>query len=220
MPDRIGYRLIRPPGWLRLNIDDASGEEVHGFARYVASASPPESRPQFEALIRKQLGDAMRMARDSGGQDLYLPTQLVDGLALPMTIVVAVSPPAPAGSGPGGALLAFASRHDGAEAKEVGGSLAVRAVQETAAKPGSQEPTELFGSRRVTYLVDAPGGRLMFMTWSMRWRPCSTRSSTRFVSRKSRWTREPRADRSPRRVDRDSGTLAERAFRDGLRVGE
>jgi hypothetical protein len=158
MPDRIGYQLIQPPGWIRLDIEDTSGKEIRDFARYAAAASAPAVRPQLESLIREQLGAALRKARDIGGQDLFMPTELVQGLPLPMSIVVSASPPLPASTevGSGAALLAFASAHDTSEAIEIDGSLAVRSVTTTAPSPGSSDATQILGSRRISYLVDAP----------------------------------------------------------------
>ena len=158
MPDRIGYRLIQPPGWIRLDIDDTSGREIADFARYAAAASAPAVRPRIESLIRAQLDTAVRKARDIGGQDLFIPTELVDGIPLPMSIVVSASPPVPESAelGPGAALLAFSAGHDNSEAVEIDGSLAIRSVTSTPPVPGSTDATRILGSRRISYVVDAP----------------------------------------------------------------
>jgi hypothetical protein len=171
MADRIGYRLIEPPGWVHLAVDEPHEAQVASLATLVAAASAPEVRPGLEALVRRQLSETLSGAADRGGQDVFMPTQLVNGLALPMTIIVAGSPrpPGGAGRGPSDALLAYASRHEGAQAKEIDGALAVRSVEQVAAIPGTKDATRLLDSRRITYLVAAPTAseRMMVITCSI-----------------------------------------------------
>jgi hypothetical protein len=158
MADRIGFRLIEPPGWVSLAVDDPDTRPVHALAKRIASASEPDARSQVEHLVYRQLSDALAQARRNGGLDLLLPIELVHGLVLPMTIVVSASPRVDGNRerAQSDALLAYAGRHDGAAASEIGGALAVRSVVDVAAGDAEDDPSRAFATRRITYVIAAP----------------------------------------------------------------
>ena len=156
MVERIGFRLVLPPGWSSVPLDDNTEAPLRELARRVASASQPANRARVEHFVREQLQSLSQQASRVGGQDLLLPTELFQGLRLPMSIVIAASPAQPSGRAQSDALLAFAGQHDDSQATEVGGVLAVRGVVDVAAKPDDSDLSRIFASRRISYVFAAP----------------------------------------------------------------
>lgn len=169
--ERVAYRLIQPPGWVHLVIDDQVDAAISALAHELVRESPLEQRVQIEGLLRNQLRTSVEKAREIGGQDVYLPTKQVGGIPLAMSIVVASSPPKSSSSTstPNDALLAFAARNDSAQAKTVDGQLAVRKVIDVAAELDDNGQLLQPASRRITYLIVTPGevSRMMVLTGSI-----------------------------------------------------
>jgi hypothetical protein len=158
MVDRIGFRLVTPPGWVSIALDDPSPQPVRDVAKRIAGASAPSARPQVEKLVFEQLSQTVADASTNGGLELLLPLEPIDGLALPVSIVIAASPilPGATASSQSEALLAFAGAQEHAEAREVGGALAVRAVSDVTAVPGTVDLLRVFDTRRVAYVIAPP----------------------------------------------------------------
>ena len=169
---RIGFRIVEPAGWVRLAADTPDTAEVRALAKTIASASAVALRPQIETFVYDQLWAALTEASAKGGTDLLLPTGLVAGAPVPMSIVVAVVPLGEFGAADSqsDALLAYAARHDGARAVEIDGSLAVRSVVDVGAIEGTDDASRAFDTRRVSYVIAAPtiDRRMMVVTSSMK----------------------------------------------------
>jgi hypothetical protein len=168
--ERVGYRLIRPPGWIHVVLDDSVGDSARRIATRIASGAPAQTRTQALQFFQKMLTDSIDEARANGGQDLYLPTEPVDGIPLSMSIVVAVSPPpVGAGSSPSEALLGFAANDVSAKAMTIDGQLAVRRFVDAPPQRNDAGEVELPASRRITYLTTPPGqhGRILLVTSSI-----------------------------------------------------
>jgi hypothetical protein len=157
MAERIRFRLILPPGWSNIPLDDPTPDSIRAVAKQIATRTEVGARAQVEAFVFDQLATAANQARRVGGQDLILPTREVDGLAMPMTVVVAASAPIREGAkGQSDALLAYAGAHDGAQASEIAGVLAVRSVTAGAAGDAQTDPSRAYATRRIGYILAAP----------------------------------------------------------------
>jgi len=158
----INYRFVLPPGWVHIPVDDEADDAVAALARKAAARVEPSKRAKAETFLREQLEQAVAGASAGKGQDLYLPTEPVQGMPLPISIVVGETRPPGDGVSfsTADALLSFASRSTGSRASAIDGELAVRA---TTVVPATDE---LPGSRQITYLVctPAPNPRLMLIT--------------------------------------------------------
>jgi hypothetical protein len=158
----IDYRFVLPPGWVHIPVDDQADDAVAALARKAAARVEPSKRAKAETFLREQLEQAVARARAGKGQDLYLPTEPVQGMPLPISIVVGETRPPGDGVSfsTSEALLSFASRSTESRASAIDGELAVRS---TTVVPATDE---LPGSRQVTYLVctPAPDPRLMLIT--------------------------------------------------------
>jgi hypothetical protein len=158
----INYRFVLPPGWVHIPVDDEADDAVAHLARKAAARVEPSKRATAETFLREKLDEAVAQARASSGQDLYLPTEPVQGMPLPLSIVVGETRPPGKGVSfsAADALLSFASRSPDSRASAIDGELAVRSTSVIAATD------EFPGSRRVTYLVctPAPNPRLMLIT--------------------------------------------------------
>ncbi len=172
MTNRIGFRIAEPPGWVRLAADVPDPVEIRALAKRIASASAPGLRPQIEKFVFDQLFGALSEASVKGGTDMFLPTEVVEGVPLSMTIVVGVAPLSEFGQSTSQteAMVAYAAHTNGAEATEVGGSLAVRSVVDVAAIAGTEDAARAFDTRRVSYVIAAPtvDRRLMIVTCSIK----------------------------------------------------
>ena len=157
----IEYRFVLPPGWVQIALDDSADKTVRDIARTAAAAVEPENRVVAESFLRDQLTSVVAQARANGGQDLYVPTAPVEGMPLPMSIVVSeIIPPGDgARFSSSDALVSFASRSADSTATTIDGQLAVRS---SGVIPADDDRPE---TRRLSYLVCTPGPpRLMLIT--------------------------------------------------------
>lgn len=172
MTDRIGYRIAEPPGWVRLVADVPDPVKVRTLAKRIASAADPRVRAKVETFVYDQLFGALTEASARGGTDMFLSTELIDGVPLQMTIVVGVAPLSEFGKATNqtDAMLAYVARTRGAKATEVGGSLAVRSSVDVAAIEGTEDAARAFDTRRVSYVIAAPTDdkRLLIVSSSIR----------------------------------------------------
>jgi hypothetical protein len=169
MVDRIALRMVLPPGWSSVPLDDPTEAPLIALAKQVAGRVPSSSTAQVEKFVRAQLIAMAKSATAVGGQDLLLPTETLQGLRLPMSIVIAVSKPLASARAQSDALLAYAGQHNGAKATETAGSLAVRAIVDVAANPSGEDLSRIFDTRRVSYIVAAPipTHQMLFVTGSI-----------------------------------------------------
>ena len=168
MTDRVPYRLIRPPGWIHIVLDDSADAAARAIAERIASGAPAANRAQARQFFTTMITGAITEARENGGQDLYLPTELVDGIPLSMSIVVAVSPRSPDSGTPSEALLAFAANDETAKAVTVDNQLGVRRFVDVPAQVDADGGVTQPASRRITYLMVPPHDeRVMLITSSI-----------------------------------------------------
>ncbi|MEO7123104.1 MAG: hypothetical protein ABI400_08330 [Lacisediminihabitans sp.] len=165
---RVAYRLIRPPGWVHIVLDESADATGRVLAERIAFAAPQANRVQARHFFDSMVGEAIVEARANGGQDLYLPTEPVDGIPLSMSIIVAVSPPQAGTGSPSEALLAFSANDPTAKASTIDNQLAVRRYVDVAAKLDGDGKIEQPASRQITYLTTPPDDeRVMLITSSI-----------------------------------------------------
>jgi hypothetical protein len=160
--DAADYGLVLPPGWVRIPLDDGAEAAVTKLA---SQAGQRSGNLDVRAIVLRGLRDAVAGARKSEGLHLYLPTELVLGVPVPLSIVVTA--PKPSSGALTDALLSFASRSP-STAVELGGHLGVRQSTDVAAVPDENGEVRIPGTRRISYLVVPPSGdRLLGITGSI-----------------------------------------------------
>jgi hypothetical protein len=161
----IPYRIVLPPGWVRIPIDKHTDETVRDVAHRLAEKVDAPARGKAETFLREQLATAVRDAAANRGQDLYFPTLPIEGVPVPMSVVISevALPTGATNNSPTDALLSFAARSAGSVAAEIDGVLAVRASVDISASD------KVPATRRVSYLVNTPTAppRLMLVTSSI-----------------------------------------------------
>ncbi|MBC7590521.1 MAG: hypothetical protein H7226_05685 [Salinibacterium sp.] len=114
-----------------------------------------------------RLREVMRGAQIVSGTDLYLPTELIHGAPVPLSIIVSAPQLAAGENSAADALLAFAAR-GGATPVEVGGRLAVRQAGDVPVVLAANGELQIPASRRISYAIVPPtGDRLLVVTGSM-----------------------------------------------------
>lgn len=170
MADLVDYLLVLPPGWARIPLDErastASSASSAIVNRAVASA-PAGTQANVRRFVTARLREVVRGAQTVSGIDLYLPTELIDGAPVPLSIVMSAPQLADGDNSAADALLAFAAR-GGATAVEVGGRLAVRQAGDAPAVLAASGELQIPQSRRISYAIVPPtGDRLLVVTGSM-----------------------------------------------------
>jgi hypothetical protein len=90
MADRLGYRLVWPPGWRRIPLRSGTEEAIEAILDGAVAVLPPDTPDLTER--REQVGAYLRTtvaSYDPNCLHLYLPVTAVHGLALPASFVVA-----------------------------------------------------------------------------------------------------------------------------------
>jgi hypothetical protein len=158
----LDYRLVLPPGWVRIPLDDDAEPAIAQIARQAGQRSGNLS---VRAIVQSGLRDAVAGARRSEGLHLYMPTELVLGVPVPLSIVVTA--PKPTSGSLTDALLSFSARSP-STAVELGGRLGVRQHTDVAAVFDAEGELKIPATRRITYLVVPPtGDRLLGITGSI-----------------------------------------------------
>ncbi|WP_306964877.1 hypothetical protein [Streptomyces afghaniensis] len=117
---------------------------------------PKDDIPKARLKLRQEMKKVVRRASAKGGMTLYLPTERLHGIALPVSIVASEPieiPRVRPESGPEAVLAALASETPGAEIRELDDTAALRSEREVPADP--EQGVEV-AHRRVEYLVPIP----------------------------------------------------------------
>ena len=149
-----GYSLVLPPGWVRVPVH---GDVDKTLDEAIARALPPDL-PRDEATpvkvrIKGRLLKAAAESRDMGALDLYLPLEGMHGLAIPASFIV-TDIPVPPGQDEAAAVRELVN--SGAEPVSVEGDDALR-LDETIQADSLLNDEVTTPSRRITYLIPAPG---------------------------------------------------------------
>jgi hypothetical protein len=156
--NRVEYSIIRPPGWKNVRITEAAVRDAPAFVARATAGVPEQNRATLRGLLGPALQKAVRDALKHGGQDLIYPTEPVEGMLPPLSIVVSVPPlPVAKGLSQPDALLSFAAGDAGATATSIGPALAVRRSAEAAPQKDAAGVLIAPASRRLSYLIAVPG---------------------------------------------------------------
>lgn len=151
LPPIAGYRLVLPPGWVRIPlrhgtdqaIDKALNRAFEGFGRDEVA----KSRRDLDQRLRVLVDDARRKE----GLDFYLPVVPMHGLPVPASFLVSEGRfDTLAEVDAMEMVLALAAASDGAEPADLDGSIALR---RDSTLPADPDRGAEFPSRRVDYTV-------------------------------------------------------------------
>jgi hypothetical protein len=87
------FRVVLPPGWVRIPVTDRSTEAVVALATARARVAPPEQRESVRSGLVTLLGRAVTAARDAGGVDVLLSVDAVEGMPVPASCLVSYVEP-------------------------------------------------------------------------------------------------------------------------------
>ncbi|MET9526865.1 hypothetical protein [Streptomyces coeruleorubidus] len=155
-----GFNLVPPPGWDVIPLHSGTREAMDRIVRKAVAqlpvGFPKDDIPQARLKLTQELKKVVRRASAKGGMTLYLPTERLHGIALPVSIVASEPieiPRVRPESGPEAVLAALASEIPGAEVRELDDTAALRSEREVPADP--EQGVEV-AHRRVEYLVPIP----------------------------------------------------------------
>ncbi|WP_435615042.1 hypothetical protein HFP71_15525 [Streptomyces sp. ARC32] len=155
-----GFNLVPPPGWdvipLHTGTEEAMDRIVRKAVAKLPAGFPKDDIPKARLKLAQEMKKVVRRARAKGGMTLYLPTERLHGVALPVSIVASEPieiPRVRPQSGPGAVLAALASVTPGAETRELDGTAALRSERDVPADPSKGVDV---AHRRVEYFVPVP----------------------------------------------------------------
>ena len=167
-----GYRLVLPPGWLRL---DARADA--GRARLDAELDrvlPKTYQPTLAPVVaqaRAQAHSALHQAREAGAIDLYLPLGGVRGIPIPASFLVTVRrfaaapPPTLAAQGQEALAVALianlAATMPDAQTRMMAAGPAVRSTRPVVGAASETAPAMNGG--RVDYIWPVPGDAALWV---------------------------------------------------------
>lgn len=167
MPDLVDYLLVLPPGWARIPLDERASAASSAIVDRAVANAPADAQANVRRFVTARLREVVRGAQIVSGTDLYLPTELIHGAPVPLSIIVSAPQLAAGENSAADALLAFAAR-GGATAVEVGGRLAVRQAGDVPVVLTANGELQIPASRRISYAIVPPtGDRLLVVTGSM-----------------------------------------------------
>ncbi|GHB15052.1 hypothetical protein [Streptomyces umbrinus] len=155
-----GFNLVTPPGWdtipLHQGTDEAMDHVIRKAVAQLPVGFPKDDIPQARLKLAKEIKKVVRRARSKGGLTLYLPTERLNGITLPVSIVASEPIEIPSvrpDSGPETVMMALASETPGAEMRELDHTAALRSEREV---PASTSQGIEVAHRRVEYFVPVP----------------------------------------------------------------
>ncbi|MFF4751622.1 hypothetical protein ACWD5R_04720 [Streptomyces sp. NPDC002514] len=155
-----GFNLVPPPGWdvipLRTGTEEAMNRIVRKAVAQLPVGFPKDDIPKARVKLTQEMKKVVRRARAKGGMTLYLPTERLHGIALPVSIVASEPieiPRVRSNSGPEAVLAALASATLGAESRELDGTAALRSERDV---PADTAKGVDVAHRRVEYFVPVP----------------------------------------------------------------
>jgi hypothetical protein len=156
----VGFNLVPPPGWdvipLHTGTREAMDRIVHKAVRQLPAGFPKDDVPKARLKLTQEMKKVVRRAIAKGGMTLYLPTERLHGVALPVSIVASEPieiPRVRPESGPEAVLMALASETPGAGIRELDGTGALRSERDVPADPAQGVDV---AHRQVEYLVPIP----------------------------------------------------------------
>lgn len=155
-----GFNLVPPPGWdvipLRTGTEEAMDRIVRKAVAQLPVGFPKDDIPKARMALLKEMKKVVRRARSKGGMTLYLPTERLHGIVLPVSFVASAPIEVPRvrpNSGPEAVLAALASVTPGAGTRELDNTAALRSEREV--PPDTAKGIDV-AHRRVEYVVPIP----------------------------------------------------------------
>ncbi|WP_406468862.1 hypothetical protein OH738_16935 [Streptomyces hirsutus] len=155
-----GFNLVPPPGWdvipLRTGTKEAMDRIVRKAVAQLPVGFPKDDIPKARLKLTQEMKKVVRRASAKGGMTLYLPTERLHGVALPVSIVASEPieiPRVRPHSGPEAVLAALASVTPGAETRELDDTAALRSERDV---PADAAKGVDVAHRRVEYFVPVP----------------------------------------------------------------
>ncbi|MDK1347421.1 hypothetical protein QNO09_29805 [Streptomyces sp. 378] len=155
-----GFNLVPPPGWdvipLHSGTQEAMDRIVRKAVRQLPVGFPKDDIPKARLKLTQEMKKVVRRASAKRGMTLYLPTERLHGVALPVSIVASEPIEVPRvrpNSGPEAVLATLASETRGAEVRELDGTAALRSERDVPPDPAQGVDV---AHRRVEYFVPIP----------------------------------------------------------------
>lgn len=77
-----GYRLVLPPGWVRIPLREGTSEALEEFLfsglRELPAEVPKDQGMAYRLQVRRTVEERVRQAQEADGIDLYIPVHLGD----------------------------------------------------------------------------------------------------------------------------------------------
>lgn len=167
MENPNGYRLVIPPGWVRIPLRDGTDDALEDLVYSRLKDLPPEVSKddgmKYRLMVRRSVTRQITEARKAGGLDLYLPLTARYGIPLMASFLVSTH----SAGEPAGAALLDELSGDGARTstEKVGGTTAVRRER---VRPPDAERDVPVATRCVEYALPVPRdpGRLVSVVFS------------------------------------------------------
>ncbi|ATL27953.1 hypothetical protein [Streptomyces formicae] len=155
-----GFNLVPPPGWDAIPLYTGTGEAMDRIVRKAVEqlpvGFPKDDVPKARLKLVQEMKKVVRRARSKGGVTLYLPTERLHGVALPVSIVASEPVEIPRirpDRGPEAVLLALAAETPGAEMRELDDTAALRSERDV---PADAAQGIDVAHRQVEYFVPIP----------------------------------------------------------------
>ncbi|MEV4786284.1 hypothetical protein AB0K53_12675 [Streptomyces tuirus] len=155
-----GFNLVQPPGWDVIPLHRGTAEAMDHIVRKAVAqlpvGFPKDDIPKARMKLTKEMKKVVRRATAKGGMTLYLPTERLHGVALPVSILASEPIEVPRvrpNSGPEAVLAALASETPGAELRELDDTAALRSERDV---PADAAQGVDVAHRRVEYFVPIP----------------------------------------------------------------
>ncbi|MER5258464.1 MULTISPECIES: hypothetical protein [unclassified Streptomyces] len=159
-PAPTGFNLVPPPGWDVIPLHTGTKEAMEHIVRkgvaQLPVGFPKDDIPKARLRLAKEVKKVVRQAAAKGGMTLYLPTERLHGVALPVSIVASEPieiPRVRPDRGPEAVLLALASETPGAEMRELDETAALRSERDV---PADASQGIDVAHRQVEYFVPIP----------------------------------------------------------------
>lgn len=156
-----GFNLVPPPGWDVIPLHSGTTEAMDRIVRkavaQLPAGFPKDDTPKARLKLTQEMKKVVSRARAKGGMTLYLPTERLHGVALPVSIVASEPieiPRVTPERGPEAVLLALASETPGAEMRELDDTAALRSERDV---PADAAQGVEVAHRRAEYFVPVPG---------------------------------------------------------------
>ena len=162
MTDIVEYRLVLPTPWERIDLHSDITAQSRRVVRQAVDRLPkgsiaPDRLTLTRARMERELESRLLEAKDKGGVDYYLPTDLMHGVHLPATFTVSrLMPDALADEEVTARVLAVRLAEPGTTAEQLGDSIWARTDTVLVRQPDELVADE-HRLRKVEYLTPVPG---------------------------------------------------------------